>query len=352
MRQLTEWLVKNQSGGAWRYPMGGFDHSNSQYALLALKEARRCGIEVPDDTFARALKHFLAKQEKSGPKIPRYEEKGGDGVYAATRTRAPGHDRARGWGYTRPPPTGSMTAAGVAAVAICAGELRAPKYRALVVRAEQGRRDGLAWLGRNFTVRENPPLGQAWHYYYLYGLERSGVLSGVVYMGEHRWYAKGARYLVDAQGADGRWMNDVTDHSFALLFLLRATSRSVGPATEKPLVDLTRADKLADRAREDLFGVAFDEMGALKADAAKDRARDFALFGPRVIPLLLPKLHAGEEAVRARAATILRAVTGLAHGYDAAAPPDEREAAADRWTGWWLKSRTVLKLDREARRVR
>ena len=162
MRQLTEWLVKNQSGGAWRYPMGGFDHSNSQYALLALKEARRCGIEVPDDTFARALKHFLAKQEKSGPKIPRYEEKGGDGVYAATRTRAPGHDRARGWGYTRPPPTGSMTAAGVAAVAICAGELRAPKYRALVVRAEQGRRDGLAWLGRNFTVRENPPLGQAW----------------------------------------------------------------------------------------------------------------------------------------------------------------------------------------------
>ncbi len=81
---------------------------------------------------------------------------------------------------------------------------------------------GLAWLGSHFTVTENPERRQAHHYYYLYGLERAGMLTGTEKMGAREWYAEGARFLLDAQGADGRWHNTI-DTCFAILFLRRAT---------------------------------------------------------------------------------------------------------------------------------
>jgi hypothetical protein len=367
MQEMVDRLVKTQRGGAWRYPSGGYDHSNSQYALLALKEARSVGLEVPEETFAKALRHFLAQQQRNGRRVPRYEESGGDGVYAASRTRAPGHDRTRGWGYVGPSPaTGSMTAAGVAAVAICLSELDDGPSRRLAAKGEQAIRDGIAWLGAHFSVRENPGAGPLWHYYYLYGLERAGVLARVVYMGERRWYAEGARFLVDSQRPDGAWRparairveqgafweGDVVDQSFALLFLARATARALGVATEDPLLDLSQAADLPEGEFHSLFDAAIAELARLPAEASKDRARDFALMGPRVIPLLLPGLSSPEAEVRGRTVTILRAITGLAFGFDPEGQPADREAAADRWTGWFLSSRATLELDRGARRIR
>jgi hypothetical protein len=367
MREMVNWLVSvQQSNGAWRYPEGGYDHSNAQYALLALKEARRVGLRVPVRVFSRALEHFVRAQERNGPKVPRFEEEGGDGVYAAGRYRTRGYDRARGWGYLENvASTGSMTAAGVAAVAICASELDEKSHKSLLAKGEQSRRDGLAWLGKNFSVRDNPGMGPSWHYYYLYGLERAGVLSGVVWMGEHRWYAEGARYLVDSQRPDGalasgggmrrgggRARGNVVDHCFALLFLARATARALGTVTEQPLIDLTGAPELPDRDAKDLFRAATKEMEELSGEKARDRARDFAFFGPRVIGWLLPLLYGEEEKSRARGILILRAVTGRTFEYDPAAKSEEREAAADRWTAWYLANRAKLALDRSARLIR
>lgn len=369
LEEMTKWLVGVQSGsGGWHYPNPAYDHSNSQYALLALKEARRAGVEVSERVFARALSHFLSAQEKDGPRVPRFVEQGGDGVYSAGRRKTAESDRARGWGYVvANPATGSMTAAGVAAVEICRSELAGAEWKRLRENAEVAVRDGLAWLGRSFTVKGNPPGGSAWHYYYLYGLERAGVLAGRVYMGEHRWYAEGAKYLVDSQSPDGLWRTarpwrrrggggqaaDVVDHCFALLFLARATARSLGVATEAPLLDLTEAEKLADRDLEALFTAAFGEMERIgEEDAAKDRAKDFAFLGPRVIGLLLPRLLSPEESVRARAALILRAVTGRRADFDPAGTDEAREAAADRWTMWWLSNRGKLKFEREAGLIR
>jgi hypothetical protein len=370
MREMVRWLVSIQQGnGAWRYPEGGYDHSNSQYALLALKEARRVGVRVEDNVFAKALAHFLGAQEKNGPKVARFEEQGGDGVYAAGRYRVRGYDRSRGWGYVENSTmTGSMTAAGTAAVAICASELKEKRHKSLVMKGEQSQRDGIAWLGRNFSVRDNPGMGPSWHYYYLYGLERAGVLSRVVWMGDHRWYAEGARYLVDSQSPDGAWRpgggmgfgrrgrrppgTDVVDHSFALLFLARATARALGTVTEQPLIDLTGAPDLPDREARNLFDAAWKEIGGLEGDRARDRARDFVFFGPRVIGWLLPRLYAEEEASRVRGVAILRAVTGRTFEYPPGGKPAEREAAADRWTAWYLANRAKLALDREARLIR
>ncbi len=368
--EMVRWLVSVQQGnGAWRYPEAGYDLSNTQYALLALKEARRCGIEVPRKVFERALGHIVGAQERDGPQAPRYEERGGDGVYGAQRERVPGHDRVRGFGYVGPAAaTGSMTAAGVAVAAICASEMDPLRQRDLAAAGWQAVRDGIAWLGRRFDVRQNPGYGATWHYYYLYGLERAGVLARVVYMGEHRWYAEGARYLVDAQAPDGSWRpalpaqaadipclprgGNVVDQAFALLFLSRATARALGVATEEPLLDLPAGKDLPAEEFEKLLDAAFAEMDRLTPERAADRARDFALIGPRVIPSLLARLTAEAVGERARADQVLRSVTGLTFGFEAAGPDADREAAVDRWTMWYLANRDRLAVDPAGRIIR
>lgn len=367
--EMTDWLVDHRErSGVWRYPgYGGYDHSNTQYALLALKEASTADVEIDPRVFATALAHLLATQERDGPDVPRWREHGGDGVYSASREREEGTDRARGWGYIDPASaTGSMTAAGVAAVAVCRSELDAPRYRHLVAKAETSLRDGLAWLGAHFSVTGNPPVGSSWHFYYLYGLERAGVLGRVVFLGEHRWYAEGARYLVDLQKENGAWRPmaraargppvamppNTTDQAFALLFLARATTGAAGVATERPLADLTSAGGLNDDALRTLFDAAFAELGGLSVERAASRRREFAFLGPRVIPLLLPKLLDSDVDVRGRAVAILRAITGKRFDFDPEASEERREAAADRWTGWYLANRGDLALDREARLLR
>ncbi len=353
LASLVTFLLKSRTaGGAWRYPgpRDGFDNSNTQYALLALKEARRSGVPVPEEVFAKVLTHFISRQERRGAKVRRSREEGGDGVYSANRRTVAGYDYARGWGYIEPQGvTGSMTAAGTAAVAICLSELQDRRWRSLIAAGEKAMWDGIAWLGKNFSVRDNPRGNAGWHYYYLYGLERAGVLAGVVYMAGHRWYAEGAKYLVDAQSPDGSWrvpsamrggrQADPVTQAFALLFLARATARSMAVATEEPLVDLTGAGELGDEGLRNLFKAAFVEMVRLEGDALTKRAGEFRHLGPRVVPLLLTRLTADELELRARAILILREITGRSKGFDPRAGEPARQAAVDRWISWYLGNR-------------
>jgi hypothetical protein len=357
MQKMTDWLVEHQSAdGGWGYPVPSrTDPSNSQYALLALKEARRMKMQVPAQVFTKALDFWVDRQEKSGPKVRRYEEEGGDGVFDANRTVARVWDHARGWGYRGSGPYGSMTAAGVAAMAIVRSELRSRRQRIV---AERSMHDGMAWLGQYFSVTTNPGPGNPGrhHYYYLYGLERAGVLGEVVWMGEHRWYAEGARILVDAQKRDGSWPTNessargVVDPCFALLFLVRSTTHSYGltEVTPQGPVDLVGGDELPDEDFAALFEEAFAEMFRLGEGLRKARASDFARLGPSAIGLLLPKLSAPEEIVRDRAILVLRLITGKQMGYDAAASEKVRETAISRWTKWYMANRQSLALDAEA----
>lgn len=238
----VRWLesVQLKSGerkGAWGYSsrQGNGDNSNTQFALLALHEAERIGVEVSDQTWKPALDYWLKTQKKDGA-----------------------------WGYFEgQPATGSMTCAGISSVIICSGALHKGAARAdgatvqccgndEADEAAKAVENGLAWLGNHFAVSYNPTAGvdgrnavsQVWTLYYLYGVERVGRMSGRRFFQQKTidpqdpgrrdaylnrdWYREGADKLVEMQNpaGNGYWKgtghaesNEVIGTSLALLFL-------------------------------------------------------------------------------------------------------------------------------------
>lgn len=182
---------------------GGHDNSNSQYAALGLRACHDSGIRIPPQVIERSLSYWRNCQEKEGKSAE---------VATGAISAAP-----RGWDYkTGEKPYGSMTVGAVGAMAIY-----------LYMQDKDWKKDknlasGAAWIAKNFAVTNNPGRGGSWHYYYLYGLERAGVLYGTETFGSHDWYLEGARYLLKSQQASGAWKN-VNDTCFAILFLKRAT---------------------------------------------------------------------------------------------------------------------------------
>ncbi len=212
------WLEAGQvrqgpTSGAWSYGQrergGGGDNSNSQFALLALHEAARAGVRVKEETWVRAQQYWVACANADGS-----------------------------WGYTlgNAGGSGSMTCAGIASVWITSEHIGTPDARAArdsVSCCGGGSTPkvlerGIDWLGRRFSVVENPGTGgQTWLYYYLYGLERVGRFTARRYIGEHDWYLEGAKMFVNVQdGLTGRFVaprieDPVVATSFALLFLAK-----------------------------------------------------------------------------------------------------------------------------------
>ncbi len=228
-RKLMSFQAEN---GGWRYYPNDFhsggraDVSSTQFALLALSTAHRCGVLVPEDVFARARGFLLASQEKEGPRVPRAVHVPGGDPDAL--------DRARGFPYIAGSSvlpyrrvSGGMTAAGVASLILLRDEL------GLDEKAEQAILDGYAWVGRYFCVEVNPGaypfLGGSYHFVWLYALERCGDLGRREVIGERSWFVEGANHLLAAQRADGAFVDetcmnpqDVLGTAFALLFLTRA----------------------------------------------------------------------------------------------------------------------------------
>lgn len=201
----TRWLVDAQNeSGLWNYTQRGprFDHSNSQFALLGLHTAAQVGVSIPDRVWRRARRVVRDTQNEDG-----------------------------GWCYQVTGNSyGSMTAAGVADLLILGirigevdGRLFGPNEIPCCgrTRADRHLARGLKWLAENFRADRNPPHDRQHLYYYLYAVERCGILSGQRYFGAHDWYREGAEYLVDAQRVSGRWNDSLIDTCFALLFLAK-----------------------------------------------------------------------------------------------------------------------------------
>ena len=256
IQQMVDFIVKNQErSGGWRYPgnplqseEGDTDLSNTQYALLALRAAAECGIKVPVKTWQKAAEHVLREQEEDGLDAPYLIENEAwePGLDEVPRFVEVAKSRMRGWCYLPGHvalPTGSMTAAGITCLGILkerlwVAEALDPKLR---TRLDRGLLDGLLWLAEYFSVKDNPEASGApamWHYYYLYGLERMGSMTGVRYVGTHDWYQEGARELLGAQTKEGGWPvagldgkpadhteSAITQTCFAILFLERTTPR-------------------------------------------------------------------------------------------------------------------------------
>ncbi|RMF96854.1 MAG: DUF4159 domain-containing protein, partial [Planctomycetota bacterium] len=90
----------------------------------------------------------------------------------------------------------------------------------------------LAWMGQKFSPSRNPvpfDLGMHYYFYYMYGVERVGRLTGRRFLGRHDWYREGAEVLVQQQdqlrglwrGQGGAEGNPIIATSFALLFLAK-----------------------------------------------------------------------------------------------------------------------------------
>ncbi|QDU86663.1 hypothetical protein Pla175_00130 [Pirellulimonas nuda] len=217
IQRNVEWLEANQikegdKSGAWSYPGASGDNSNAQFALLGLYEAQRVGAVVQDDTWRRALDYWRRTQNPDGS-----------------------------WGYLPGwPGSGSMTCAGIGAVEIASAAIDEGDARVVggVVQCcvPHERNDSIdravAWLSTQFSVRRNPGpagMGQQFHLYYLYGVERAGRLTANRFFGDHDWYREGTGYLVDAQDPLSHyWVGGMHQESnphigspLALLFLAK-----------------------------------------------------------------------------------------------------------------------------------
>lgn len=220
IKRNVQWLQGVQitgevNKGSWAYSdrQGRGDKSNTQFAMLALYEAERVGVEVSERTWRLALQYWQREQRPDGS-----------------------------WGYfATQASTGSMTSAGVASLviasgrvstgdaAIVAGEVQCCRPQENVPEIERG----LEWLGSHFTVENNPGaasisggLARGWLFYYLYGLERVGRMTGNRFIGKADWYRQGAEFLVNTQTELGYWtgVNEVENEPhiatpLALLFL-------------------------------------------------------------------------------------------------------------------------------------
>ncbi len=190
------------------------DNSNSQYAALGLRACHDAGIAIPESTIARAARWWTSTIQG--------DKKLGRGAIAS------GGDTPQGWGYKRnEDPYNSMTAGAVGCLVI---------YDHLQKR--DGRknpqvRNGMAWLASSSWLSGPPPgVTPFWYYYYLYAIERVGMLFGTPVIGTKDWYFDGATWLLAQQAADGSWDQNrlypnpstrTFDTCFAVLFLKKAT---------------------------------------------------------------------------------------------------------------------------------
>jgi Domain of unknown function (DUF4159) len=216
IQRNVDWLVKARSPFGWSYgALGGdgkatADNSNTQYALLGLHEGLQAGAKV-DPKVLKAIQDFYVNTQNRG-----------------------------GWSYhsDKGQPTMTMTTAGVCGLLITGMDL--------AVGQQQLRDDGsavncgdytdnepvaaaLEWIGERFPKRIDSDSIRSFvtPYYCLYGIERTGRISGQRYLGGHDWYRLGCEYLVSVQ-KEGSWEGGfdrsldsqaVVATSFALLFL-------------------------------------------------------------------------------------------------------------------------------------
>ncbi|MHC4717518.1 MAG: DUF4159 domain-containing protein [Planctomycetota bacterium] len=223
-RQLgadVQWLAKYQvKSGGWGYGPGSLmtrqrpewtDASNSQLAVLALREACDAGILTAAGPLGRAQRYWGSFQNPDG-----------------------------GWGYQpaiagRPPQRGashgSMTAAALASYLIFA-DRQGPyspgrKRRKAPTTPFADRMDkALKWLGENYRIEKVPrfvwvaqpsQLG-----YYRFCLQRVGDSAGLWDIAGHDYCAEVSSAMLASQKTDGSWNGSVIDTAFAILTLVKA----------------------------------------------------------------------------------------------------------------------------------
>lgn len=182
------------------------DNSNTQFATLGLWAAGRHGVPM-ERALALLAQRFHVSQTPAG-----------------------------GWAYNyqrnaRGGETPTMTGAGLLGLAVGHGltaDLRGADRETAGEdpQVEKGMNLLGTFIGKapgRGNVRAQPPER---NYYFLWSVERVGMLYGRKTMGDNEWYPWGAEDLIEMQESDGGWRGGtypaaqpVPDTCFALLFL-------------------------------------------------------------------------------------------------------------------------------------
>jgi hypothetical protein len=183
------------------------DNSNSQFAILALWIARKHKLPL-DSTLARSEQRFRLSLKTNG------------------------------WGYIPGGrSSGAMTCVGLLGLAVGRGS--APEEKKMEGQLHKLQDEGITSGLRALAIYMNNPTNDgsginkygppgALNYYFLWSVERVGVLCKLETIGGKDWYRWGSQLLVPAQRLDGSWLgrgnggSPVIDTSMALLFLRRS----------------------------------------------------------------------------------------------------------------------------------
>jgi hypothetical protein len=279
IQRNVKWLIAAQQDSGWSYTKGGgTDNSNTQYAVLGLHAGIEAGVPVDKEALARIRKYMLDSRVGGG------------------------------WAYNRAPgaaPTMTMTCAGLSNLMITGMDLDIGKQKMEdgVVKNcgkydENGPvADALRIIGGHFPADIQPgnvqlDLHSTFPFYCLYGIERTGRLTGRRFFGGHDWYEIGCRYLVGAQKPESCWQGGGMDGapvvatSFALLFLAKGrtpvliSKLAYGPQGYDGWNNKHGdARHLVEFASRELFKKMplawqiFDVRGGVQADSEADRRR-------------------------------------------------------------------------------
>jgi hypothetical protein len=195
--------LRGWSYGAIR---GAPDNSNTQYALLGLYAGKQAGARIHDEVWQHIRDYYRETQNSDGS-----------------------------WGYNPLDKNGrlTMTMAGLCGLYIAGMELHEGQQEFNKVTGIARRcgtykeNDAIAaahrWIadGQHFTFRPTQ-----YKFYNIYGIERTGRLSGQRFLANRDWYREGCEVLVKSQQEDGSWsegggIDNWTNvsTSFAMLFL-------------------------------------------------------------------------------------------------------------------------------------
>ncbi|HEX4607586.1 MAG TPA: HEAT repeat domain-containing protein [Urbifossiella sp.] len=211
-------------------PRGGRDdNSNTQFGILGVWVARRHAVPV-EAALERIERRFLATQDAQTGGWP-YHGSGGEGSPAMTCAGLIGLATAVGRREERV--LASDPAAKVPPAMAAPGREAAPQDRAIRRALEhlggalKGHPAAAPAKGKDKEVNLFDGNLGGKDLYFLWSLERVGMIYGTDRIAGVDWYALGAGRLIPAQNRDGSWGGRGTygpevDTSFALLFLARA----------------------------------------------------------------------------------------------------------------------------------
>jgi hypothetical protein len=292
--------------GGFTYRVGGsdWDLSNTQYAALGLRSAAALGVLVDEAVWRDMAAGIAAGQTANGGFAYQRRDRGFDPE-----------------GYA------SMTAAGIAVMAICRAALGGGQHD-----LDAGIERGWRWFVDHAETIGSP--SERWCFYCHYGLERAAILTDTATIGRVDWYAAGARMFVEAQLAGGGWVSeadgsgnhldggrgDSVPTAFAVLFLRRQFRKVPDPQT--PHI------------------VRLVNLGAASTQSDLDACRDeLVRRGMVALPQLLSALRSDLEPQRRAAAAALAVIAGQDFGYDPADGPEGNRLAVRRAELWYLRHR-------------